>query len=107
MVIRKQSSKPFWQLRVFLAPALILMGHPDNLLLVSALPEHLLCPLLVEGAAHASVSGLHGEDRRAADAPALPHALLYHSCKFKVKVFFMLMQSSDRLAHAFLTCGLL
>ena len=76
----QDSNKPFWQLRIFLTPALILMSHPDNLLLVSALPEHLLCPLLVEGAAHASVGGLHGKDGRAADGPALPHALFDHSC---------------------------
>ena len=48
--------------------------------------EQFVGPLLVEGAAHASVGGLHGKDGGTADAPALPHALLDHSCKFNYKV---------------------
>ena len=46
---------------------------------VLSLIEHVLRPLLVEGAAHAAVGGEHGEDARAAQRPPFPRTPLQDS----------------------------
>ena len=55
---------------------LVLLGQAYNSLLVRAIPKNILCFVLVERAAHASIGGLHGEYAGTAYLSPLPHAFL-------------------------------
>ena len=52
-------AQPIWFGRVFEAVILVLFGQPGNLLLVTVCRKQLICFLLVESAAHATIRGVH------------------------------------------------
>ena len=54
-------------------------GTIFSIIPVLSLIEHVVRPLLVEGAAHAAVGGEHGEDASTVQWPPFPRTPLQHS----------------------------
>ena len=62
-----------------MAIRLVLMIHFHEMIPKATFSEQFVGPLLVEGAAHSAVCGMHGENGRATHSLTLPHALLDHA----------------------------